>query len=160
MVNISEYNDYKDRYTVSRDAELLGRIAVETVIGRMNRKEITEFSPLVIIIDDYDDLFEDNVFSVIQRSRLPEIAKYSPGVNVHLIISTQLRSLSFAKRMYPTELTDNIKTRIAFRVISRQDSEQILGTEGAHSLCGHGDGLYAHSDQIVRFQGSCSCLLD
>lgn len=55
-----EYNDYKDRYTVSWDAELLGRIAVETVIGRMNRKEITEFSPLVIIIDDYDDLFEDS----------------------------------------------------------------------------------------------------
>ena len=148
-----EFDDYKDKYKVCYGAAQLGRLAVSTVITRMNQKDTCKFPPLVIIIDEYTDLFQDKVCSkkeMIRSSRITQIAQWGPMVNVHLIISTNRTERIF----FPPELSDNIKTRISFRTISVQDSKQIIGTPGAESLLGYGDGLYACSGQLTRFQGT------
>ena len=148
-----EFDDYKDKYKVCYGAAQLGRLAVSTVITRMNQKDTCKFPPLVIIIDEYTDLFQDNICSIkemIRSSRITQIAQWGPMVNVHLIISTNRTERIF----FPPELTDNIKTRISFRTISVLDSKQIIGAPGAESLLGCGDGLYACSGQLTRFQGS------
>ncbi len=148
-----EFDDYKDKYKVCYGAAQLGRLAVSTVITRMNQKDTCKFPPLVIIIDEYTDLFQDNICSIkemIRSSRITQIAQWGPMVNVHLIISTNRTEGIF----FPPELTDNIKTRISFRTISVLDSKQIIGAPGAESLLGCGDGLYAYSDQLTRFQGT------
>ena len=148
-----EFDDYKDKYKVCYGAAQLDRLAVSTVIARMNQKDICKFPPLVIIIDEYTDLFQDKVCSIkemIRLSRITQIAQWGPMVNVHLIISTNRTERIF----FPPELTDNIKTRISFRTISVLDSKQIIGAPGAESLLGCGDGLYACSGQMTRFQGT------
>lgn len=148
-----EFDDYKDKYKVCYGAAQLGRLAVLTVITRMNQKDIYKFPPLVIIIDEYTDLFQDKNCSIkemIRLSRITQIAQWGPMVNVHLIISTNRTERIF----FPPDLTDNIKTRISFRTISVQDSKQIIGVPGAESLLGSGDGLYACSGQLTRFQGT------
>lgn len=148
-----EFDDYKDKYKVCYGAAQLGRLAVSTVITRMNQKDTCKFPPLVIIIDEYTDLFQDNICSIkemIRSSRITQIAQWGPMVNVHLIISTNRTERIF----FPPELTDNIKTRISFRTISVLDSKQIIGAPGAESLLGCGDGLYACSGQLTRFQGT------
>lgn len=148
-----EFDDYKDKYKVCYGAAQLGRLAVSTVITRMNQKDTCKFPPLVIIIDEYTDLFQDNICSIkemIRSSRITQIAQWGPMVNVHLIISTNRTERIF----FPSELTDNIKTRISFRTISVLDSKQIIGAPGAESLLGCGDGLYACSGQLTRFQGT------
>ena len=148
-----EFDDYKDKYKVCYGAAQLGRLAVSTVITRMNQKDTCKFPPLVIIIDEYTDLFQDNICSIkemIRSSRITQIAQWGPMVNVHLIISTNRTERIF----FPPELTDNIKTRISFRTISVLDSKQIIGALGAESLLGCGDGLYACSGQLTRFQGT------
>ena len=148
-----EFDDYKDKYKVCYGAAQLGRLAVSTVITRMNQKDTCKFPPLVIIIDEYTDLFQDNICSIkemIRSSRITQIAQWGPMVNVHLIISTNRTERIF----FPPELTDNIKTRISFRTISVLDSKQIIGAPGAESLLGCGDGLYACSGQLIRFQGT------
>lgn len=148
-----EFDDYKDKYKVCYEAAQLGRLAVSTVITRMNQKDTCKFPPLVIIIDEYTDLFQDNICSIkemIRSSRITQIAQWGPMVNVHLIISTNRTERIF----FPPELTDNIKTRISFRTISVLDSKQIIGAPGAESLLGCGDGLYACSGQLARFQGT------
>lgn len=148
-----EFDDYKDKYKVCYGAAQLGRLAVSTVITRMNQKDACKFPPLVIIIDEYTDLFQDNICSIkemIRSSRITQIAQWGPMVNVHLIISTNRTEGIF----FPPELTDNIKTRISFRTISVLDSKQIIGAPGAESLLGCGDGLYAYYDQLTRFQGT------
>ena len=148
-----EFDDYKDKYKVCYGAAQLGRLAVSTVITRMNQKDTCKFPPLVIIIDEYTDLFQDNICSIkemIRSSRITQIAQWGPMVNVHLIISTNRTERIF----FPPELTDNIKTRISFRTISVLDSKQIIGAPGAESLLGCGDGLYACSGQPTRFQGT------
>lgn len=148
-----EFDDYKDKYKVCYGAAQLGRLAVSTVITRMNQKDTCKFPPLVIIIDEYTDLFQDNICSIkemIRSSRITQIAQWGPMVNVHLIISTNRTEGIF----FPPELTDNIKTRISFRTISILDSKQIIGAPGAESLLGCGDGLYAYSGQLTRFQGT------
>lgn len=148
-----EFDNYKDKYKVCYGAAQLDRLAVSTVIARMNQKDICKFPPLVIIIDEYTDLFQDKVCSIkemIRLSRITQIAQWGPMVNVHLIISTNRAVRIF----FPPELTDNIKTRISFRTISVMDSKQIIGVPGAESLLGSGDGLYACSGQLTRFQGT------
>ena len=148
-----EFDDYKDKYKVCYGAAQLGRLAVSTVITRMNQKDTCKFPPLVIIIDEYTDLFQDNICSIkemIRSSRITQIAQWGPMVNVHLIISTNRTERIF----FPPELTDNIKTRISFRTISVLDSKQIIRAPGAESLLGCGDGLYACSGQLTRFQGT------
>ena len=148
-----EFDNYKDKYKVCYGAAQLDRLAVSTVIARMNQKDICRFPPLVIIIDGYTDLFQDKVCSIkemIRSSRITQIAQWGPMVNVHLIISTNRTERIF----FPPELTDNIKTRISFRTISVLDSKQIIGAPGAESLLGYGDGLYASSGQLTRFQGT------
>ena len=148
-----EFDNYKDKYKVCYGAAQLDRLAVSTVIARMNQKDICKFPPLVIIIDEYTDLFQDKVCSIkemIRLSRITQIAQWGPMVNVHLIISTNRTERVF----FPPELSDNIKTRISFRTISVLDSKQIIGTPGAESLLGYGDGLYASSGQLTRFQGT------
>lgn len=148
-----EFDNYKDKYKVCYGAAQLDRLAVSTVIARMNQKDICKFPPLVIIIDEYTDLFQDKVCSIkemIRLSRITQIAQWGPMINVHLIISTNRTERIF----FPPELTDNIKTRISFRTISVMDSKQIIGAPGAESLLGCGDGLYACSGQLTRFQGT------
>ena len=148
-----EFDDYKDKYKVCYGAAQLDRLAVSTVIARMNQNDACKFPPLVIIIDEYTDLFQDKVCSIkemIRLSRITQIAQCGPMVNVHLIISTNRTERIF----FPPELTDNIKTRISFRTISVLDSKQIIGAPEAESLLGCGDGLYACSGQLTRFQGT------
>ena len=76
-----EFDNYKDKYKVCYGAAQLDRLAVSTVIARMNQKDICKFPPLVIIIDEYTDLFQDKVCSIkemIRLSRITQIAQWGP----------------------------------------------------------------------------------
>lgn len=53
-----EFDDYKDKYKVCYGAAQLGRLAVSTVITRMNQKDTCKFPPLVIIIENIRTCFK------------------------------------------------------------------------------------------------------
>jgi DNA segregation ATPase FtsK/SpoIIIE-like protein len=105
---------------------------------------------IVIIIDEFADLmmvsskeFEDSVIRLAQMAR---------AVGIHLVLATQKPSSEVVNGL----IKANFPARIAFRVPARIDSRTILDGNGAESLLGKGDMLFAPpaTSQIIRVHGA------
>ena len=112
---------------------------------------------LVVVIDEYADLTmtggasgdarkcANNISNAIVR-----LAQKGRAAGIHVIIATQRPSVNVITGLIKT----NFPTRIAFRVVSRVDSQTILDAKGAESLTGKGDMLYYAGVDTERVQCS------
>ncbi len=110
-----------------------------------------EYMPdVVIVIDELAELMmtaPDDVETSICR-----LAQKARAAGMHLVIGTQRPSTDVITGL----IKANIPSRIAFTVVSRVDSDIILGQSGAERLLGKGDMLYAPVSEIkpLRVQGA------
>lgn len=141
--NIKLYNDkYKDRKLPPADGH--------------------RFLPyLVVVIDEYADLTmsvgvsgESKNIARNITSSIIRLAQKGRAAGIHVIIATQRPSVD----VITGQIKANFPTRIAFRVISRVDSQTILDSPGAQNLIGKGDMLYYSGVEMERVQ--CALILN
>ncbi len=135
--NIKLYNDkYRDRHLLPTEGH--------------------RFLPYIVtIIDEYADLTMStgagsegkNVARSITNSII-RLAQKGRAAGIHIVLATQRPSVDIITGAIKT----NFPTRIAFRVISRVDSQTILDSPGAEKLIGRGDMLYYAGVEMERVQ--------
>ena len=115
-----------------------------------------KFMPyLVVVIDEYADLTMTGGSSGDARkvatnisNSIVRLAQKGRAAGIHVIIATQRPSVNVITGLIKT----NFPTRIAFRVVSRVDSQTILDSTGAENLIGKGDMLYYAGVDTERVQ--------
>ncbi len=158
--------EFKDRYSsvvpeiyVTAD-EVLAKL--NSLLDNLQNRYIVkaamigDLTPIVVIIDEYADLTMAAVLCPAAKKKAREIetaiirlAQKGNPVGIHVILATQRPSINVITGL----IKSNFPTRIAFRVVSKEDSLTILDTDGAEKLLGHGDMLFAEGVEIERLQG-------
>ena len=101
---------------------------------------------IVVIIDEYADL----VYSKSCMASITDLIQKGHVVGIHMIIATK-RPTSFVT----TKLIRTcFPTKIAFRVGTVVDSNDIIGAPGAEKLMGKGDMFYQSGFDTERVQGA------
>ncbi len=106
-----------------------------------------EFMPyVVVIIDEFGDL----IMTAGKEVELPiaRIAQLARAVGMHMIIATQRPTTN----IITGTIKANFPARMAFKVMSRIDSQTILDRTGANQLVGKGDMLFLAGNDPVRVQ--------
>lgn len=135
--NIKLYNEkYKDRHLLPTDGH--------------------HYMPYIVaVIDEYSDLVmsvgstgeSKNLARSITNSII-RLAQKGRAAGIHIIIATQRPSVDVITPLIKT----NFPMRIAFRTVTRFDSNVILDTNGAEKLIGKGDMLYYAGVEMERVQ--------
>mgnify|MGYP002853511657 CR=1 FL=1 len=135
--NLGLYNDkYQDRHLLPTDGH--------------------RYLPyIVVIVDEYADLTlssgaspEVKAASKSIQNSIIRLAQKGRAAGIHVIIATQRPSVDVISGI----IKANFPTRIAFRVISRVDSNTILDSPGAEKLIGKGDMIYYSGVENERVQ--------
>lgn len=135
--NVKSYNDkYRDRHLLPTDGH--------------------RYLPYIVtVIDEYADLTmstgiggEGKNMSRSITNSIIRLAQKGRAAGIHIVLATQRPSVDIITGAIKT----NFPTRIAFRVISRVDSQTILDSTGAEKLIGRGDMLYYAGVEIERIQ--------
>lgn len=105
---------------------------------------------LVIIIDELADLMLAAGADI--ENSIARLAQLSRAVGIHMILATQRPSVN----VITGTIKANFPARIAFQVAQKVDSRTILDSQGAETLLGRGDMLFAppSSSKLVRAQGA------
>ena len=101
---------------------------------------------IVVVIDEYGELKMSGANDI--ENYITRLVKSARAVGIHLVIAT-CRPTS---NILTSEVKANIPARIAFRVISRRDSQVILDCNGAEQLIGKGDMLFKNHMDLLRIQ--------
>jgi len=134
---VKDYNEkYQDRYLLPTDGH--------------------HYMPyLVVVIDEFADLTmsggsgpEAKAVSKSVNTSIIRLAQKGRAAGIHVIIATQRPSVDVVTPLIKT----NFPTRIAFRVVSKFDSQTILDSPGAEKLIGNGDMLYYAGVEMERVQ--------
>ncbi|MCM1176382.1 MAG: DNA translocase FtsK [Clostridium sp.] len=110
---------------------------------------------IVVVIDEYADLVmssgmggdSKNMARSISASII-RLAQKGRAAGIHVIIATQRPSVDVITGI----IKANFPMRIAFRTLSRIDSNTILDSSGAEKLIGRGDMLYYSGVDMERVQ--------
>ena len=134
------------------------------LMGEAGMKSIREYNDargddekklprIVVIIDElaYLMMATETAREDIENS-ICRIAQIGRAAGVHLIVSTQRPSTN----IITGRIKVNFPTRIAFRVLQKEDSRMILDQPGAEKLLGTGDMLVSRplSGKLERTQGA------
>ena len=135
--NIVLYNDkYRDRHLLPTEGH--------------------KYLPYIVtVIDEYADLTmstgaggEARTMARSITNSIIRLAQKGRAAGIHIVLATQRPSVDIITGAIKT----NFPTRIAFRVISRVDSQTILDSPGAEKLIGRGDMLYYAGVSMERVQ--------
>ncbi|MGN0191311.1 MAG: DNA translocase FtsK, partial [Candidatus Cryptobacteroides sp.] len=110
---------------------------------------------IVVVIDEFADLTMSSGFGqegkALSRgisAAIIRLAQKGRAAGIHLIIATQRPSVS----VITGDIKTNFPMRIAFRTVSRVDSQTILDSPGAENLIGKGDMLFYAGVEMERVQ--------
>ncbi len=105
---------------------------------------------IVIIIDELADLMLSSGAEI--ENSIARLAQLSRAVGIHMILATQRPSVN----VITGTIKANFPARIAFQVAQKVDSRTILDSQGAETLLGRGDMLFAppSSSKLIRAQGA------
>ena len=142
-------------YEMEERYKLLGKIGVRSIVEY--RKMIKEgklsmsLMPFIIcVVDEFADLM--TTVGKEAEMLFARLTAKARAVGIHLVLATQRPSADVITGV----IKSNVPARIAFQVISYQDSRIILDQKGAEKLLGQGDMLYLSPTQPhpVRLQGA------
>lgn len=138
--NIAGYNQ---KIQEALDA---GQPIIDPLWRRSEHVSDTENPPLleklpfiVVVIDEFADMMM--LVGKKCEELIARLAQKARASGIHLILATQRPSVDVITGL----IKANIPTRIAFQVSSKIDSRTIIDQQGAETLLGHGDMLYAPS---------------
>ena len=150
--------EMEDRYQLLRKAGV-NKVKLyneKYVDRRLNPEDGHKYLPYIVtVIDEYSDLTmsgsgpEGKAASRRIVDQIIRLAQKGRAAGIHIILATQRPSADVVTSL----IKANFPMRIAFRVVSRGDSETILGMTGAEKLIGKGDMLlYAGAAEVQRVQ--------
>lgn len=123
-----------------------GQPIIDPLWRRSEHVSDTENPPLleklpfiVVVIDEFADMMM--LVGKKCEELIARLAQKARASGIHLILATQRPSVDVITGL----IKANIPTRIAFQVSSKIDSRTIIDQQGAETLLGHGDMLYAPS---------------
>ena len=140
-----------------QDAIDAGNPIIDPLWRRSEHVSDTENPPLleklpfiVVVIDEFADMMM--LVGKKCEELIARLAQKARASGIHLILATQRPSVDVITGL----IKANIPTRIAFQVSSKIDSRTIIDQQGAETLLGHGDILYAPSgvNVPIRVHGS------
>ena len=142
-------------YEMERRYSLLDEMGVRDIVdyqkARHTKKTHLEHLPFIVaFVDEFADLMTTSGKEAeILFARLAAKAR---AVGILLVLATQRPSADVITGL----IKANVPARIAFQVISLQDSRIILDQKGAEKLLGQGDMLYLSPSQPfpIRLQGA------